>query len=148
MIITPSDTYFIHGLPNWSKDFSVDLIYPEISVSLQRDGYTFPLRPLGFILHIQKGGIIAAFAKDISSKIERGRKVLSTFSRATRKYSEDELDQLIADTPQGKHNELWVDSGKAEIVAAYTIGGSKSFEKAVRKQGLDVRKMPTTIQHD
>jgi hypothetical protein len=140
MIITPPPgTYFIHGLPHWSKHYFVELVFSEVSVSLQKDGHTTPIRPLGFILQIEQGGIRAAYAKDVASKVERGMKVLSEFSRVTKRYAEHELDALIANTPKGKHNELWVNPLRAEIVGGYIVGnGSKSFEKAMKRAGLDV----------
>jgi hypothetical protein len=147
MITPPPSTYFIHGLPYWSKDFFVDLMYSEVSVSIQKDGFTVPLRPLGFILEIQKGGIISAFDKDVASKLVDGKKVLSIFSRISKTYSETELDALVFNTPRGKHNELWVDSSKAEIVGGYTLGNTNSFEKAMKRADLDVHHI-TNIEYD
>lgn len=127
----PEDSYFIHGFSNWSKNHVINFLHPQISVSLQKDGFTFPLRPIGFILQIKENGIIAAFDRDVASKLINGKKVFSNYSCNTNSYTD--LDLLLKNTPKGSHNELWVYSDFVEIIGGYTIGGFKSFEKAMKK---------------
>lgn len=140
LVVPPQDTYFIHGLNSWGRNGHFRL-FEEISVSLQKDGYTNPLRSFGFVLEINSGGILAAFDCDITSKVENGKKVMSWQSRrGVRSYCENTLDQLIANTSKSKHNELWVKGDEATIVGGYiTEGGHDDFLRIMKKKGLPVR---------
>ena len=57
IIEPPVGTYFIHGVKTWSKENSLSIRSPEISVSVQEDGKTVPLRPYGYRLKVYKGAI-------------------------------------------------------------------------------------------
>jgi hypothetical protein len=135
----PEGTYFIRGLKFWDR--SIDLLYPEISVSLQKDGYTKPLWRFGYVIEIKPGGIIAAFDRDVTSKIEYGRKVFAPWTnREWRRY--DDLEELMKNTREGSHNELWVDSDLAEIVGGYVVGdGMKRFKRIMGENGYEVRRI-------
>lgn len=139
MIIPPEGSYFIHGFSSWSKNHLIDFPHSEISVSIQKDDHTVPLRPIGFILEIQDGGIIAAFDRDVCSKIVRDRKVYSPWSSRSKNYTD--LNELLANTPKGKHNELWVRSSFATIIAGYVVTGTKAkfFQKQMRKANYPIR---------
>lgn len=134
MIVTPPETYFIYGLSHWSKEFILGIIHPEISISLQKDGYTQPLRPLGFILKVNS--ILAAFDRDVSSKLIDGKKEFSPWSPKSRNYSD--LSELINNTRRKSHNELWASSSEVEIIGGYIVGKSKSFEKRMITAGYSI----------
>lgn len=140
MITPPLDTYFIHGFDHWSKNHLIDFIHEEICVSLQKDGHTYPIRPLGFILNINK--IIAAYDRDAASKLIFNKRVFSKYSRQLIDYSSD-LKSLIEKTPKGKHNELWIKSKDAEIIGGYIVGeGHKTFEKSMKSYGYSIKRYP------
>lgn len=140
----PDNTCFIHGLKTWDRNGCFNLV-GEISVSLHQEGYTTPLRDFGFVIALKE--IIAAFACDITSKIENGKKVLSWQSRrGVRRYDETCLDQLIQNTSKGRHNELWVASEKIEIIGGYYIGeGHDLFKKAMTRKGLPLERFNVGI---
>lgn len=141
MIIPPSGTYFIHGLDRWSKDYLINLMHEEICVSLQKDGHTSPIRPLGFILNVKK--ILAAYDRDAASKLVFNKRSFSRFSRQLRNYGSD-LQELILNTPKNSHNELWVKRDDAEILGGYIVGdGHKSFEKIMKSYGYSVKRCLT-----
>lgn len=140
LIVPPQGSYFIHGFSKWSKNHFLNFIHPQISVSLQQDNYTVPLRPIGFILEIKKNGIIAAFDRDVCSKLENGKKIFAPWSPFSKNYKD--LEDLLKNTTKGKHNELWVYSSHVEIVSGYILGKSKSFEKQMQKKGFSVHKLP------
>lgn len=141
-IVPPSGSYFIHGFSHWSKNHILDLIHPEISVSIQKDHFTIPLRPIGFILEIKEGGIIAAFDRDVASKLEYGKKTFAPWSPKSKSYNN--LEDLLRNTPEGKHNELWVLSSHVDILAGYIMGEAKSFEKRMKKAGYPIHKLPVS----
>lgn len=104
VITPPEGTYFIHGVNSWNKDSIVSVSFPEISCSIQKDGYTDPLRPFGFILELDKGSIVSAHDTDVASK--RGSGYTKEYGDATlsknyKEYSEDELGTLIESTKEG-----------------------------------------------
>lgn len=146
LIKTPEDSYFIHGVEPWDRNKRIGIFNTEISVSLQKDGFTNPLRPYGFVLSIEKGGIRKAFPRDVASR--RGdwaEKELKETSPQVGEFSEDDLEKLLSETPIGKHNELWVNGEKINIVGSYidksrmTDPGAKQFLKAVKEVGLEIR---------
>lgn len=141
VIVPPEGTYFIHGMNSWGRNGHFKL-FEEISVSLQKDGHTTPLRDFGFILDIERGGVIAAFDRDVTSKVEDGKKVFSWQSRKSRNYAENELDELMSKTPKNKHNELWVRGDMATIVGGYVTGESRDFRRSMEKKGLPIRIIP------
>lgn len=145
MIHPPEGTSFIHGIHHWSKNHLVDFVHPEISVSIHKEGHTLPLRPIGFIVSIKEGGVNAAFDRDTASKLIAGKKQFSIYSRKLRNYLVSEFNQLIANTRKGKHNELWVESDKVEILSGYSIGNNKTFEKAMNKFGYEVFKICSVL---
>jgi hypothetical protein len=134
-----SDTYFIRGLQHWSKCTPIDLFHPEISVSLQKDGFTKPLREFGFIIEINHNGIIASFDRDVTSKIKDGKRVFSPWSnKKWRDYGEDMIS-LIGNTREGSHNEIWVDTDYAQIIGGYVIGNNhKGFQKSLSREGYPI----------
>ena len=134
---------FIRGIPPWEKNTPVMLPPGEISVSLHKPGLT-PLRPYGYVLKVHPGGIIAAFDRDVCSDKNGNNKCISqkTSHKQYRNYGECELDQLLANTRPGFHNEIWIDSDKADIIGAYVTGispGWKQFKNDVMKRGLKVQ---------
>jgi hypothetical protein len=131
------NTYFIHGFKTWERNGYFKL-RGEISISLHKEGHTKPLRDFGFILSIDLEHIIAAFDCDITSKVENGKRVLSWQSkRGAKNYDKTNLDQLIKNTPKGKHNELWVCGENVEIIGGYYIGsGHESFIKSMTHKKL------------
>ncbi|MEK7061779.1 MAG: hypothetical protein AAB957_00780 [Patescibacteria group bacterium] len=148
IIETPEGTYFIHGVKQWSKKDRIDIRSPEVSVSLQKDDFTEPLRPYGYILKIDKGAISGAFDRDVTSTYnERYEKELKPQSagRKHRHYGESELQELMTNTKTGSHNEVWVKKDKTEIVGAYiteealSAPGAKVFLQACQKDNIPVR---------
>jgi len=153
-IATPKGSYFIHGFKNWKKSNSIGNFPPEICVSLQKDGNTNPLRNYGFILDIDKGGVINGYDRDVASKHLGGSKIIDQKSPANlrnlREYKEDELESLVENTRTGTHNEIWINSEFAEITKAYIVeklsaigyrpseNGIKSFLKACEKENLEI----------
>ncbi len=144
----PKDTYFIHGVKQWSKENRTGIRSPEISVSLQKDGSTKPLRPYGYILKIDKGAISMAFDRDVASQYNenyRKESKLQSTGLKRRQSSENELQKLIANTKIGSHNEIWVKGDKVEIVGAYiteempSSPGAKAFLKDCQKNNISVR---------
>lgn len=143
----PQDTYFVHGVGEWSKDNRIGIIGEEISGSLQKDGHTKPIRSYGFVLEVEKGAISKAYDRDVTSERLRGKKQLSQQSKTKRwkEYGEDSLEDLIKNTPMNSHNEIWLNGNGVEIVGAYItqkgIGspGSKSFLKACKEKNIPVR---------
>lgn len=148
IINPPQDWYFIHGVKDWSSKDRIRVLSPEISGSLQKDGYTKPLRPYGYILKVDKGGISRAFSRDVTSEYgENYKKQLSKQGKARKRkqYNENDLQALVDDTREGTHNELWFTGDKVEIVGSYITErgrqdpGAKAFLKECRKQNLQVR---------
>jgi len=148
IIKAPEGCYFIHGVTNWTKDNSIGIRTPEISCSLQKDEYTRPLKPYGYILQLTKGSIISAYDRDVASKYNDNSftKSLSwqTNQKKLKNYSEENLDILIANTRQGNHNELFVKGEKVEIVGAYVdksksgSAGIKVFIKACKSENIQI----------
>jgi len=148
IIEPPEGSYFIHGVKQWSKKDRIGIRSPEVSTSLQKDNFTEPLRPYGYILKIDRGAIPGAFDRDVTSAYnERYEKELKSQSagRKRRQYGENELQELIANTKTGSHNEVWVKGDMAEIVGAYiteealNAPGAKAFLKACQKDNISVR---------
>lgn len=76
---------------------------PEISCSLQKDGYTQPMLPYGYVLKIDKGGINSIFNIDVTSEYDiNARKKIKDNVRQKRfkKYNVSDLDELIKNTPK------------------------------------------------
>ena len=119
---------FIRGIPPWERGTPVILPPGEISVSLHREGFK-PLRPYGFILDLLPGAIISAFDRDVCSDKNGDKKCLSlqTSHKKYRNYREDELEELLKNTKIGGHNEIWIDSNKADIVGAYITGAAPGW---------------------
>lgn len=145
---TPEGTYFVHGVKQWSRKDTIGIRSPEVSASLQKDSVTEPLRPYGYILKVDKGAVSGAFDRDVTSDYnERYEKKLKPQSagRKRRQYNESELQELIANTKAGSHNEIWIKGDGAEIIGAYiteeALGtpGSTAFLKACRKDNIPVR---------
>jgi hypothetical protein len=132
----------------WSGESSFRINSPEICVSLQKDAVTKPLRPYGFILNIDRGGIKSAFDRDVTSQynehFEKELKIQSA-GKKRHQYDENELDRLMENTKNGSHNEIWVKGDKAEIVGAYIFEeqmnaiGANVFLKACRKNGVQIK---------
>lgn len=147
-ITPPEGSYFIHGLGGWSKKSAPAIIKEEeISVSLQQDGKTEPIRPFGYIVRLDRGSIRHAASRDLTSRVgEDGQKV-PTVSRGLR-YDEERLDELIEDTARGKHNELIVDVLKVGVEEAYVLEdsagtpGVNAFRKACQERGIRIRVIP------
>ena len=147
-IETPEGCYFIHGVKDWTKKHSIGIRTPEISCSLQKDEYTQPIRPYGYILKLDKGAVTSAYDKDVTSRYydTSFKKKLSeqTEQKKYRDYGEAELDALIENTQKNSHNELWVDGEMVEITGAYVkkseedIPGVKAFIKACRKENVPI----------
>ena len=119
----------------------------EISVSLQKDRTTKPIRPYGYIIKIEKGGIVSAFDRDATSahnsKSKKEFKPQSSLKK-WRWYSENELGLLLKNTRKDYHNEIWVNTDKAEIIGAYAVGdsnmpGIKAFIKSCRKEKIEIK---------
>jgi hypothetical protein len=146
-VYTPEDTYFIRGLQEWSKFYPIDLIDPEISVSLQKDGYTLPLRPFGYVIEVEKGGIMNAFDRDVTSKIIQGKKTFAPWTdRNWREYKEDEMHILMENTRKGSHNEIWVRSRCATIVGGYVVGeAGKGFVNSMERYGYPIKRLKTRL---
>jgi hypothetical protein len=147
-ITTPEGTYFIHGVKQWSKKDRIGIRSPEVSASLQKDNVTEPLRPYGYILKVDKGAISGAFDRDVTSDYnERYEKELKPQSagRKCRQYNENELQELIANTKTGSHNEIWIRGDQAEVVGAYiteealSSPGAKAFLKTCQRDNIPVR---------
>lgn len=143
----PEDCYFIHGVTQWSKNNAIGIKAPEISCSIQKDGFSMPLRPYGYILKIDKGAISRAFDTDVSSKYkENWEKELSeqTELKKYKNYQEDEFEELIQNTKKNSHNELWVNGEKVEIVGAYikkeenNLPGTTAFIKACNNSNIPI----------
>lgn len=148
VIQAPESTYFVHGVKAWSKEDKIGIRNLEVSASLQKDNFTKPIRPYGYILKIDKGAISIAFDRDVSSEYnENGKKELKTQSagRKRRKYTEDELQDLIANTKAGSHNEVWTRGDGIEIIGGYitedalSAAGAKSFLKSCQRNSIPVR---------
>lgn len=144
----PEDSYFIHGVKQWSKKDRIGIRSPEVSASLHKDNVTELLRPYGYILKVYKDAISGAFDRDVTSAYnERYEKELKPQSagRKRRQYGEGELQELIENTKTGSHNEVWVKGNKVEIVGAYIIEealnapGARAFLKACQKDNIPVR---------
>jgi hypothetical protein len=138
-----NEPIFIRGIPPWEKNTPIG-ISPNttISTSLHNKGLK-PLRPYGYILKIHPGGIVAAFDTDVCSKSTHGEKCISqqTSHKKYRNYSEEELDELLTNTRPGYHNEIWVDSDKADIVGAYVTlpaPGWKKFQIAMQQNNIPI----------
>jgi len=146
-VIPPEGWYFVRGLRTWRRGLVPRIWANQISCSLQNDGVTSPLRPFGYVLKLYRGAIVAAFDRDVSSTT--GANVSKSFGhqtahRESTNYGEAGLGELTANTRRGSHNEIWVDSSRAEIAQAYVLGGSSgvpgtlAFVRACRSAGLDV----------
>lgn len=78
---------------------------------------------------------------------ERYEKELKSQSarRKRRQYNENGLQELIANTKFGSHNEVWIKGNKIEIVGAYlkeetlSAPGAKAFLKACQKDNIPVK---------
>lgn len=145
----PVDCYFIHGVKDWDKKRRPAISVPEVSCSIQKDGHTKPLRPYGYILRLQKGAVINAFDRDVTSRYcdASFKKELGEQTRLKkyRNYSENELSELVENTPRNSHNELWVNGEMAEIAGGYVskagidAPGVKAFIKTCGEEGIPVR---------
>ena len=140
----PEGCYFIHCIKSWSKNEYFGIKTPEISCSLQKDSYTIPLRPYGYILKIDKGAVICAFDRDVTSKYNENWQKFSA-ARQNKKigrYSESELEELIKNTKENSHNELWIRGEMIQIIGAYVVKkkvvspGTKVFIKSCRKADI------------
>ena len=147
LVEPPEGAYFIHGVRTWSKNETIGIRSPEISGSLQVDGITKPIRPYGYRLRVDKGGLSSAFAEDVTSEFGDGyKKRLKRQSSGIkrRQYEEDELSELVDNTKIGSHNELWLIGNMIEIVGAYitedgmSAPGAQAFLKACRKDGISI----------
>src|SRR5258706_3422490 len=150
-ITPPKESYFLRGIRNWTPNEDLKINMPEISISLQRDGQTLPLRSYGYILEIDKGGIVSAYDRDVTSEyIENGKKGLAERSTKndTKTYSEEELDDLLQNTKSGSHNELVVRGDKVGITKAYVLEGAKrikglrKFKKDCLSKGIEIHIIP------
>ena len=144
-IKTPQGSYFIHGLKTWNEKSSIGIRQPEISCSLQLDKKTNPIRPVGYILEIDNGGIVHSFDRDTTSTIDENfQKILKDNSPTLKDYSENDLDKLLQNTKNGSHNEIWVNGLSVDIVGAYVvqkeeeIAGVKKFIKACKDASIEV----------
>ena len=147
-IVEPPNTYLIHGVKQWSNKNRIGIRSPEVSASLQKDNFTEPLYPYGYILKVDKGAISGAFDQDVTSayneKYEKELKPQSA-GRKRRQYSETDLQELITNTKVGSHNEVWVKGDQVEIVGAYvteeslSAPGAKAFLKACQQDNIPVR---------
>lgn len=136
----PVDCCFIRGVKDWKRNDGLGLRYGEISVSLHKEGRTVPFRDYGYVLAIEKDGITAAYPSDVTSFVEDGYKVISNRNRNWIDFKDD-LEALIQATPIGKHNELFVNALKAEIVGVYAAGpgpssGRRAFLSACKQKNL------------
>ncbi|MCX6763530.1 MAG: hypothetical protein NTZ97_02240 [Candidatus Moranbacteria bacterium] len=148
LIQPPKDCYFIHGVKDWSKESSIGVRTPEISCSLQKDNFTKPIRSYGYILKLDKGAITSAYNKDVTSQYSDTsfKKNLSEQSnqKKFKRYSEENLEELIEDTQKNSHNELWVNGELVEIIGAYVvknennIPGIKAFIKVCHEKGIPI----------
>lgn len=150
-ITPPNGTYFIRGIKNWTPGNDLTVNFSEISCSLQKDGQTIPLRPYGYILEIDKGGIISAHDKDITSEIgENNTKEPShrAMKADLKTYTENNLDDMIANTKNGSHNELIVKGDKVGVLGAYVVEGEnnlpgiKQFKKDCLSKGIKIHLVP------
>lgn len=147
-IVPPEGTYFIHGIRDFTLTRQSPILHPEISCSLQLDGNTKPFRPYGYVIEVDKGSLNKAFPRDVSSLSLSDGKRLGRFSRAMQSYDEDQLEELIKNTPRGKHNELWVLGDGYTIVGAYQTAealgkpGIKQFLQSCKRRHLPIRVIP------
>ncbi len=154
-ITPPTGSYFLRGIRNWTPNEDLKINMPEVSISLQKDGKTLPLRPYGYILEIDKGGIVKAYDRDVTSEYtEEGKKGLAERSTKndTRTYTENELEDLIRNTKSGFHNELIVNGNEIGITKAYVLEGAKKikglrkFKKDCVLKGIEIHIIPKLLK--
>jgi hypothetical protein len=109
---------------------SVSLRAYIFSCSLHLPGWTKPFRPFGYVLRTENNSIIASYAKDVSSELISGKKLIS---RKIYNYQDDFVG-LVAATPKGKHNEVVLDVNFVEIHGYY--GSHKKFSQVCKSNGL------------
>lgn len=155
-IVPPEGSYFIHGIKSFGgeKGFILGQFgrgLEEISISLQKDGETLPLRPYGYILEIDKGSVVRASARDMATAVLGGVKH-PTVERGG-SFKEDQMTELLAVTRRGSHNEIIAKRNGVEAVAAYVLEGAdkgtpgvKKFLQACREKRMPVRMIPKDIQ--
>ena len=136
---------FIRGIPPWEHGTPIRLPVGEISVSLHREGLV-PLRPYGYIIAIRPGAVIAAFDRDVCSDKNGDKKCISqqTAHKKYRNYQEYELEELLNNTRLGKHNEIWIDTNKADIIGAYITEvspGWRQFQYDMQRAGISIQKI-------
>ena len=149
-ISAPSASYFVHGFRTWDRFSSFLRFEPEMSCSLQLDGYTNPFRPFGVVIAIEDGGLIKAFDQDVASVMIDGQKEFGHHSRAEGlpQYDVTNLAGLLENTHRYQHNELWINADSVHVLGAYCvsntygIAGAKAFRKACREAGLKLQEVP------
>ncbi len=131
LITPPKGTYFIRALKNWNPRMGA-AVSSETSISLQIDKKTLPLRSYGYILNVDKGAVIRAYDKDVTSELdEEGKRVpatrstLSDAKQHSGQYTEENLDVLCEKTKDGAHNELIVRGGMVEISGCFIVEGTE-----------------------
>jgi len=151
-ISAPGSSYFLHGFRTWNSYSSFQMFEPEMSCSLQLDGYTKPFRPFGVIISIEVGGLITGFDQDVASILLDGQKMFGHHSISTNfnSYCEEEMSTLINKTHKHRHNELWVIADAIHIIGAYCIAntkdivGVKAFRRECQERKIELRSVPTT----
>lgn len=145
---TPLGSYFIRGIEKFKKGDQISIIYPTISVSLQLDGKTRPIREYGYVVELDEGAIQGAFDRDVSSKPLRGRKTFGhlSFHKKFHDYGND-LINLLHNTRPGSHNEIWVNILGVDIIGGYMVentkaNGYKKFTQAIQNNGLPMKVIP------
>ena len=149
-ISAPFASYFVHGFRTWDRFSSFQRFEPEMSCSLQLDGYTNPFRPFGVVIAIEEGGLIKGFDQDVASVLIDGQKVFGHHSRAQGlpQYDITNLTDLLGNTNRYQHNELWIDAESVHLLGAYCvsntfgISGARAFRKACREVGLKLQEDP------
>lgn len=133
--------FFVHGLRVWSRPQGLALHTEVICCSLHRPGWTTLLRPFGYILEPLEGSVVASYPVDVCSRTERGNRLVSPSHRNVPNCGMD-WGRLIALTPEGRHNEVWVRGGLMDIVGFYvaeSAPGSRVFRQACLDAGLTSR---------
>lgn len=149
-ITPPNGSFFIHGIRGFGagSGFMVGQFgrgCEEVSISLQADGLTLPLRPYGYIIEVDNGAIVKASARDMSTMLLGGVKH-ATVERGD-SYDETQLTDLLAMTKRGGHNEITVLRNGVEVAGAYVVEGSETGIPGIRKflQACREKKMPVHI---
>ncbi len=150
-ITPPRGGYFVHGFRTWNALSTFHSWEPEMSCSIQLDGFTNPFRSFGIIISIEEDGIVNAFNRDVGSILRDGKKALGhhTVYKNYQSFTPKELDSLLSSTHFAGHNEIWVDSNSVHIVSAYSIAntngipGVKAFRKACHTYGYPIQIIPS-----